>query len=91
MFTECEVSHVEKHPHQEGYLVFFNWRGSNAEAFDISSSQSLMWVHAKKSVFFGAGSLGTSEILLRSKENGLGMSDKIGTGINGNGDMLSFA
>jgi hypothetical protein len=37
-----------------------------------------------------AGSLGTTEILLRSKEIGLGVSDKIGTGISGNGDLLAF-
>lgn len=90
MFTECEVSHVEKHPTQHGYLVFFKWRGSNAEAFNLSSTQSLMWVHANKCVFLGAGSLGTSEMLLRSKQNGLRMSDKVGLGISGNGDMLSF-
>lgn len=89
MFTECEVSHVEKHPAQQDYLVFFNWRRSNAEAFNIPSTQSLMWAHATKCVFLGAGSLGTSNIR-RSKQNGLKMSDKVGLGISGNGDMLSF-
>jgi hypothetical protein len=42
-------------------------------------------------VAFGAGSLGTTEILLRSKEMGLSMSDDVGTEMSGNGDMLGFA
>lgn len=49
-----------------------------------------MWVHAKKAVFLGAGSIGTTEILLRSKKLGLSMSDKVGVNMSGNGDMLAF-
>ena len=49
-----------------------------------------MWVHAKKSVFFGAGSLGTTEILLRSKERGLPLSWRIGKQMSNNGDLLAF-
>jgi hypothetical protein len=49
-----------------------------------------MWIHARKCLFLSAGSFGTTEILLRSKEMGLGVSDKIGTGIIGNGDLLAF-
>jgi hypothetical protein len=49
-----------------------------------------MWVHAKKAVFLGAGSIGTTEILLRSKKLGLSMSDKVGINMSGNGDMLAF-
>ena len=49
-----------------------------------------MWVHAKKFVFLGAGALGSTEILLRSKEMGLKMSKKVGENMSGNGDMLAF-
>ncbi|KAK2747221.1 ERAD-associated protein [Onygenales sp. PD_40] len=49
-----------------------------------------MWVHAKKFVFLGAGALGTTEILLRSKNQGLKMSDRVGTHMSGNGDILAF-
>ncbi len=49
-----------------------------------------MWVHAKKFVFLGAGTLGTTEILLRSQQLGLETSAKVGKGMSGNGDMLSF-
>jgi hypothetical protein len=41
-------------------------------------------------VFLGAGSIGTAEILLRSKEHGLSMSSQVGTGMSGNGDILAF-
>lgn len=49
-----------------------------------------MWVHAKKFVFLGAGTLGTTEILLRSKQLGLQMSDAVGTRMSGNGDIFAF-
>lgn len=49
-----------------------------------------MWVHAKKFMFLGAGSLGTTEILLRSKEAGLKMSERVGSKMSGNGDILAF-
>ncbi|KAI9049250.1 hypothetical protein LZ554_007097 [Drepanopeziza brunnea f. sp. 'monogermtubi'] len=92
MFCECEVRYIKKHPdpEQEGYLVFFAWHGSSRGAFQERLYEDLMWVHAKKCVFLGAGSIGTTEILLRSKKLGLGMSDKVGTGMSGNGDILAF-
>lgn len=49
-----------------------------------------MWVHAKKFVFLGAGTLGTAEILLRSKQLGLRTSDAVGTRMSGNGDIFAF-
>jgi hypothetical protein len=49
-----------------------------------------MWVSAKKFVFLGAGSFGTTEILLRSKKLGLKMSGRVGTHMSGNGDILAF-
>jgi choline dehydrogenase-like flavoprotein len=91
MFCECEVRYVKKHPDpKKGYLVFFAWHGSKRGAFKEYLYEDLMWVHAKKCVFLGAGSIGTTEILLRSKKLGLSMSDKVGIGMSGNGDMLAF-
>ncbi|TVY85278.1 Cholesterol oxidase [Lachnellula suecica] len=90
MFCECEVRYVKKHPEEEGYLVFFAWHGSKRGAFQKNLYEDLMWVHAKKCVFLGAGSIGTTEILLRSKNLGLPMSDKVGKGMSGNGDILAF-
>ncbi|MEZ5850832.1 MAG: GMC family oxidoreductase N-terminal domain-containing protein [Hyphomicrobiaceae bacterium] len=42
-------------------------------------------------VVVGAGSLGSTEIMLRSKERGLALSQRVGEGFTGNGDVLAFA
>lgn len=90
MFCECEVRFIKKAPEGEGYIVYFAWHGSKRGAFKKNIYEDLMWVHAKKCVFLGAGSLGTTEILLRSKQMGLKISDNVGTGMSGNGDILAF-
>ena len=92
MFCQCEVRYIQKHPDPdvEGYLVFFAWHGSARGAFKDNLYEDLMWVHAKKCVFLGAGSIGSTEILLRSKKLGLTMSDKVGLNMSGNGDILAF-
>ena len=42
-------------------------------------------------VVLAAGSLGSTEILLRSKARGLPVSDLVGQRFSGNGDVLGFA
>jgi hypothetical protein len=90
MFCECEVRYVEKAPGREGYIVYFAWHGRNRGHFKANLHGDLMWVHAKKAVFLGAGAIGTTEILLRSKAMGLAMSNRVGQEMSGNGDMLAF-
>jgi cholesterol oxidase len=41
-------------------------------------------------VVLGAGSLGSTGILLRSREKGLSLSEKLGESFSGNGDVLAF-
>jgi hypothetical protein len=89
-FCECEVRHIKKNPRGEGYFVYFAWHGSKRGIFEKYFHSDLMWVYAKKFVFLGAGTLGTTEILLRSNEMGLKTSNTIGTGMSGNGDILAF-
>jgi hypothetical protein len=90
IFCDCEIRYVTKAPEgREGYIVYFAWHSCKREKFK-TFYDDLMWVHAKKLVFFGAGSIGTTEILLRSKQMGLDMSDDLGTEMSGNGDMLGF-
>ncbi|CAM1504954.1 Fc.00g025450.m01.CDS01 [Cosmosporella sp. VM-42] len=89
IFCECEVRYVTNAPDREGYIIWFAWHSSKRGRFR-TLYDDLMWVHAKKLVFFGAGSLGTTEILLRSKQLGLSMSNELGTEMSGNGDMLGF-
>ncbi|KAL6690708.1 hypothetical protein J3F84DRAFT_404316 [Trichoderma pleuroticola] len=92
MFCKCEVRYIEKvQDERGGYLIYFAWHGRGRERFaEEDTYGDLMWVHAKKAVFFGAGSVGTTEILLRSKQMGLRMSDWVGRGMSGNGDVLAF-
>ena len=42
-------------------------------------------------VMLGAGTLGSTEILLRSKAQGLPLSDAVGERFTGNGDVLGFS
>lgn len=90
MFCECEVRYIEKLPEGEGYLVFFAWHGRNRGCFKDNMYGDLMWVHAKNAVFLGAGAIASTEILLRSKERGLSLSDEVGRNMSGNGDILAF-
>lgn len=53
-------------------------------------STKFRWVHARKLVFLGAGSIGSTEIVLRSREHGLPTSQAVGTGLSGNGSMVAF-
>lgn len=48
------------------------------------------WPNQTEFCFLGAGALGTTEILLRSKKRGLQMSPLVGRNLSGNGDMLVF-
>lgn len=89
MFCECEVRHVSKRPDGNGYIIYFAWHGSGRGAFTHNIYEDLMWVHAKECVFLAGGSLGSTEILLRSQKLGLAMSAKLGTGMSGNGDILA--
>ncbi len=41
-------------------------------------------------VVLGAGTLGSSEILLRSREQGLALSDRLGQRFSANGDIIAF-
>ncbi len=42
-------------------------------------------------MILGAGTLGSTEILLRSRDKGLALSDRLGANFSGNGDALGFA
>ena len=42
-------------------------------------------------IVLGAGALGSTEILLRSREKGLALSPQLGHSFTGNGDVLAFS
>ena len=80
IFTELSVSHIAQR--EGGWRVHF----APSDAKDASSS----FVDAK-TVVLAAGTLGSTEILLRSRENGLGLSDRLGERFSANGDIIAFA
>jgi cholesterol oxidase len=80
MFTELTVSHVAK----EGS----GWRVSFRPTADPDAAPGTV---DAKTVVLAAGTLGSTEILLRSRERGLKLSDRLGEGFSANGDIIAFA
>ena len=84
IFTCTAVRYVERQ--EDKWLVHYQLVESGREKFGAPN----MTVRAKV-VIFSAGTLGSTEILLRSQQNGLTTSDMLGKRFSGNGDVLGFA
>lgn len=84
IFTEVSVKYISQ---QAGgkWSVHYQIQNAESEKFDAPE----LFVTADI-VVVGAGSLGSTEILLRSKERGLATSDRVGDRFTGNGDVLGF-
>jgi len=80
IFTELSVSHIAKG--ERGWRVYF------APTNEKDAQPSFV---DAKTVVLAAGTLGSTEILLRSRERGLGLSDRLGEGFSANGDIIAFA
>ena len=83
IFTEVGVRSVARNGN--GWRVFYQPLGVGREKFGAPD----LFVDADI-VILGAGTLGSTEILLRSAERGLPLSSKLGTHFTGNGDVLGF-
>lgn len=84
IFTEINVKYLER---QAGkWIIHFEAVGSGRKVFKDANP----FVTADI-VVLGAGTLGTTDILLRSKTHGLALSNKLGENFTGNGDVLAFA
>lgn len=83
IYTQISVRWLEKDG--DDWLVHCQIMEVGREAFDAP-----YLVLRCKQVFLGAGTLGTTEILLRSKEKGLPLSDRLGEHFSSNGDVLGF-
>ena len=83
IYTQVRVSHVERV--EQHWLVHFQPVDSGRDVFDAPPMHV-----AADLVVLGAGSLGSTEILLRSREHGLKLSDRLGERFSGNGDFLAF-
>jgi len=83
IFTLTSVHHVEYADGQ--WKVFFH-------AIDPESgekNEEILSISCDTLVL-GAGTLGSTEILLRSQEAGLALSNKLGQNFSGNGDVIAF-
>lgn len=83
IFTEVGVNYIE--PKGQQWLIHFNPYHTGREKFDAPS----FFVTADK-VVLSAGALGSTEILFRSADHGLDVSDMLGKRFTGNGDVLAF-
>lgn len=84
IFSEVEVRAVHKRGKQ--WMVEFRDQSTGRRRFGAPTQ----FVTADV-VVLGAGTLGSTEILLRSRAAGLDISDRIGRSFTGNGDVLAFA
>ncbi len=83
LFTQVEVEYLERKG--DGWIVHYAPLGGDRAEF----TADLGFVSADL-VVLGAGSVGSTEILLRSKAKGLPLSDLVGHRFSGNGDVLGF-
>lgn len=83
IFTRCEVRWLEREG--DRWVVRFRTLEQGREAFDAPEQ-----FVAADVVVVAAGTLGSTEILLRSRERGLALSDRLGERFSGNGDVLAF-
>jgi len=84
IFTAVSVKSIERRDGK--WVVHYQALDEGREDFKAPD----MFVTADI-VMLGAGTLGSTEILLRSKAQGLPLSDMVGQRFSGNGDVLGFS
>lgn len=82
IFTQTKVEWIEK-------LSGGGWRIHGKRYKSQSDSDS--FTMDARNVILGAGSINSTEILLRSEMHGLSVSPALGTGFSGNGDFFGLA
>jgi cholesterol oxidase len=81
IFTQTKVEWIEK----------LNGGGWRIHGRHYEGSQNQSFTLDAKNVILGAGSINSTEILLRSEMHGLPVSPALGTGFSGNGDFFGLA
>jgi cholesterol oxidase len=81
IFVAAQVRYIEQN--NAGWRVYGTWieAGEFSESFEVTA----------ETVVLAAGTLGSTEILLRSQGEGLALSERLGSRFSGNGDMIGFA
>ncbi|MEA5502189.1 GMC family oxidoreductase N-terminal domain-containing protein [Halotia wernerae UHCC 0503] len=83
IYTQVSVRQIERQG--DRWLVHFQLLNTGQEKFNAPT----MFVSADI-VVLAAGTLGSTEILLRSQQAGLALSPQLGHNFTGNGDVLAF-
>ncbi len=83
IFCEVGVQYLRRNNNK--WVVYFDLYNTGREKFDSPP----LWITADN-VIVSAGALGSTEILLRSRANGLSGSPALGKHFTGNGDVLGF-
>ncbi len=83
LFTQVAVHHLERG--KDCWRVYYRLVGVGRELFEAP----LQFLTAER-VILSAGTLGTTELLLRSREAGLALSPELGKHFSGNGDVMAF-
>ena len=87
--TRCEVKSVERRP-EGGYLVGFVQYGPEHEGVKVSTDKlPLTWLSCDR-LILGAGTFGSTFLLLRNRSAFPDIGPALGTRFCGNGDLLSF-
>ncbi|WP_326541244.1 GMC oxidoreductase [Pseudorhodoferax sp.] len=84
IFTGARVQHVAREG--AGWRVFFEAVALRDSPAPGATPRSVF----ADIVLLGAGALGSTEILLRSRAAGLALSDRLGQRFSGNGDVLAL-
>ena len=82
VFTELRVRHLAKSSDGDWRVVAERLDGAHGGAGDVVVEAPI--------VVLAAGTLGSTEILLRSREKGLAVSDRLGQRFSANGDIIAF-
>ncbi|MEZ5854904.1 MAG: GMC family oxidoreductase N-terminal domain-containing protein [Hyphomicrobiaceae bacterium] len=83
IFTEIRVTHIAPRPNGGWRL---HTQPAGAETGDKSTARTI----ETDIVVLAAGTLGSTEILLRSRDRGLDLSDRLGHRFSANGDIIAF-
>ncbi|KAJ7355031.1 hypothetical protein OS493_028700, partial [Desmophyllum pertusum] len=84
IFTEVEVTAILKSHNSTDWIV--SYKRLVPGSFDLEE-QTIRATY----VILGAGAIGSTKLLLRSKERGLDVSDELGKRFSTNGDVLGFS
>lgn len=86
IFTEIKVTRVARSGDNKHWCVYLRPLGLQRNVFDAPE----LFIEAE-TVMLAAGTLGSTEILLRSRSAQLEFSPQLGQRFTGNGDVLAFA